>query len=150
MNGPPTPAPCELERRIGDGARAGEAAPERACVAVRERDMPVLRSAGARWCGCVGVRKSGGRLWREAVGVVMLLAVVFGAARDRGNESAAAAAGAVAGGARTAEEVYGAGMLFSPFGSGGSGAVRRRDPQSPLSPKLRRPHSRIESALGGT
>ena len=78
---------------------------------------------------------------------MMLLAVVFGAARDRGNESAA---GAVAGGARTAEEVYGAGMLFSPFGSEGSGAVRRRDPQSPLSPKLRRPHSRTESALGGT
>jgi hypothetical protein len=111
MNGPPPPL-CELDRWIGDGAGAGEgeAAPERACV-VREREMPVLRSAGARWwCGCVvGVRKSEGRLWREAVGVVM---VVFGTARDRGNESAAAGAGAS--GARTAEVVvYGVGV-FSP------------------------------------
>lgn len=142
------PLPCELERRTGEGAGAGtgagadtgmgagEAAPERACV-VRERTMPVLRSTGARWCvcGCVGVRKSGGRLWRDAIGVAMLLL--------------AAAAGAVAGGARTAVAVYGVGV-FSPFGSAG-GPLRRRETQSPLRPKLRRPHSRMASArVGGT
>ena len=149
MNGPPPP-PCELDRRTGEGmgagARVGEAARERACV-VRERDMPVLRSAGARWwCGwVVGERKSEGRLWREAVGVVMLR---FGTARDRGNDSAAA--GAVASGVRTVEEVYGVGV-FSRFGSeDGGDPVRRRETQSPLNPKLRRPHSRMASArLGG-
>ena len=93
------PLPCELERLTGPGAaivaagmgwgkaeeRDGEEAPERACV-VRGRDvMPVLRCVGVRWCvcececGCVGVRKSAGRLWRAAVGVaIMLLFVVTG------------------------------------------------------------------------
>jgi hypothetical protein len=83
MAGPP---PCELERRTGAGADgggmrkgAGEAAPERVCVVVvdvRGREIPVLRCVGVRWCGCVGVRKSGGRLWRLAVGVVVMLLVL--------------------------------------------------------------------------
>lgn len=123
---------------------AGEAAPERVCVVVvdvRGREIPVLRCVGVRWCGCVGVRKSGGRLWRLAVGVVVMLLVLvlvlvlvvgMGVGWDLGNGSAVVRAVGV----------------FSSVGCEG-GALRRRETQSPLNPKLRRPHSRMESVRRG-
>jgi hypothetical protein len=140
------PPPCELERRTGAGAdgaggKEGEAAPERVCdvvvVVVRGREMPVVRCVGVRWCGCwcgcVGVRKSGGRLWRLAVGVVvMLLVVVVGTATGGGLGNGSAVVARAVG-------------VLSSVGREG-GALRRRETQSPLKPKLRRPHS---PRLGG-
>ena len=125
---------CELAQRTGDVARVGKGAskggtaPERT-IRVHEM-MPALRSAGVRWC--VGVRTSRGRLRRDVGAVVML---VFGTTAD----------GAGAGGALAlAPAVCGGGGALSSVGSE-VGALRRQETQSPLSLKLRQPHSRMVS-----
>ena len=68
--------------------------------------------------------------------------LVFGTAADGGSGCGGAALALA-----PAVSVGGGGALSS-FGSGG-GALRRRETQSPLSLKLRRPHSRMVSVWRG-
>ena len=74
--------------------------------------------------------------------------LVFGTAADGGSGCGGAALGlapaAVCGGGGGG----GGGAFEESFGSGG-GALRRRETQSPLSLKLRRPHSRMVSVWRG-